>query len=480
MSGLRASFRDPSGKCFLVGGRVLRVLDSAAGPVCEDFLQTEGAREWTEKGRLVGSRRLVEAEQRELLSDFDFSDEGFTAAGVWEHERIPFASYPYEWAPEMLWEAGSLTLEMARRSLAEGYGLKDATPYNILFRGCRAVFIDLPSFERRSPGDPTWRPYAQFVRTFLLPLLATRLWGVKLADIFITHRDGLEPEEVYRWSSFRQRLLPPLLTVVSIPTWLGGKARSQGPALYQTRELADSEKARFILDSLLKQLERQMTGLRPAARPNSSWSNYMATHSYDGTAFAEKVSFVENCLREFRPKRVLDLGANTGHFSFLAAKQGAEVVAVELDSECAGQIWRQAQRENLNVLPLVMDIGRPSPALGWNNRECPSFLERATGQFDTVIMLAIIHHLLVTERIPLDEILRMAATLTRSTAIIEYVAPQDEMFRQLTRGRDDLHGSLNETVFERACGKYFEILQVLPVPGTKRRLYALKKKGGSI
>ena len=59
-------------------------------------------------------------------------------AGVWEHERIPFPSFPYEWPPEMLEAAGSLTLDLAEAALEEGFGLKDATPYNVLFRGAAA------------------------------------------------------------------------------------------------------------------------------------------------------------------------------------------------------------------------------------------------------------------------------------------------------------------------------------------------------
>ena len=168
----------------------------------------------------------------------------------------------------------------------------------------------------------------------------------------------------------------------------------------------------------------------------------MATHSYDDPAFAAKEKFVNEALREFKPARVLDAGANTGHFSALAAQAGAEVVAVDLDAACAGAIWRRAREQKLNILPLVVNLARPSPALGWRNSECPSFLDRATGAFDGVLMLALIHHLLVTERIPLEEILRLAHDVTNSLLVIEFVDPKDDMFRRLTRGRENLHAAL--------------------------------------
>jgi SAM-dependent methyltransferase len=202
----------------------------------------------------------------------------------------------------------------------------------------------------------------------------------------------------------------------------------------------------------------------------------MGSHSYSEEAFVTKERFVEAVLREVKPRRVLDIGANTGHFSLLAAKAGAQVLAIDLDPACVGAIWQQAHREKADILPLVIDLGRPSPAIGWRNGECPSFLERVEGRFDCVLMLALVHHLLVTERIPLEEILCLAAKLTTSWLVIEFIAPDDAMFQQLTRGREHLHAGLSEAEFEQACAAYFEIVRSQSLPGTRRRLYALKRK----
>ena len=131
-----------------------------------------------------------------------------------------------------------------------------------------------------------------------------------------------------------------------------------------------------------------MNSLRPAARKQSTWSDYMETHSYDDPAFAAKEKFVREALAEFKPGRVLDAGANTGHFSEMAAQDGAAVVAIDLDEVCVGEIWRRAREKKLNILPLVVNLARPTPAAGWRNQECPSFLDRARGSFDGVLMIA--------------------------------------------------------------------------------------------
>ena len=486
------SFRDPAGCCCFFNQRVLRFVAASAIPEFEDFLQTNCARQFIAGKKFVSTRRLNEDEAAtlraspELLPVFNAQPIG----AVFEHERIPFPSYPHEWPPEMLWAAGRLTVELAQAALADGFGLKDATPHNILFRGSEPVFVDALSFERRHPGDPIWKPHAQFVRTFLLPLLANRRWGLPLAEIFMTRRDGLEPEDVYRFCGPLEKFKPRLLSLVSIPTWLSRRASPDNQKIYQPHLLANPEKARFILESLFRRLERTLDSLRPAAQNKSAWSDYMATHSYDDPAFAAKEKFVSGALREFKPARVLDAGANTGHFSARAAQAGAEVVAIDLDAACAGAIWRRVREQKLNILPLVVNLARPSPALGWRNGECPSFLDRATGlhrdgaassapagAFDGVLMLALIHHLLVTERIPLEEILRLAYDVTNSLLVIEFIDPKDEMFRRLTRGREHLHAALDVKMFEQACTPYFEIVRSLALPGTQRRMYCLKRRG---
>ena len=84
--------------------------------------------------------------------------------------------------------------------------------------------------------------------------------------------------------------------------------------------------------------------------------------------------------------------------------------------------------------------------------------------------------MLVTERIPLPYILEMASELTTSLAVIEFVAPEDPLFRRLVRGREELYRDLNHTVFENVAGRFFNIIRMQHEEGTTRWLYALRKK----
>ncbi len=454
---------------------MLRLVSEAAGSDVRSFLTSRAAAKLLAEGRVVSSRVLTSDEGAAISRETTFP-----AALVLEHDRVPFPSYPYEWPPEMVYQAGRLTLDIAELLLPEAIGLKDATPYNILFRGPRPVFVDILSFERRDPHDATWLPYAQFVRTFVLPLLANKHFGIPLRQVFLANREGLEPEDVYRLCGVLRRLLPPFLTLVALPTWLGASRRDEDPSIYVPKRAKTPEQAAFILRHVLSHLRRLLSAAVPRASARSAWSGYATEETRTVDQLNPKLAFVEAVLEEFRPAAVLDLGCNTGYASTLAARAGARVVAVDYDPVSVGRAWREAMAEKLDVLPLVMDVTRPSPSIGWRNGECLAFLQRVVGQFDAVLMLALIHHMLVTERIPLEEIIDFAADVTTNVAVIEYVPPEDALFRRLTRGRERLFEELNVDVFEATCLRRFDILRSGPVGNTARRLYLLQRRGSRV
>ena len=426
-------------------------------------------------GRFVGSRELSQSEVTELMqvSSVQAFALNATAPVFVEHDPIPFPSFPYEWPPEMLHAAGSLTLELCEALVDEGAGLKDATPYNVLFRGAQPVFVDVLSVEKRRPDDPVWLAYAQFLRTFLLPLLASRRWRTPLSEVFLAHRDGLQTADVYRRCGVFERFRPGVLGLVSLPTWLESRRSGDENSIYRPRSVSSQEQARFILRSTFRGLRKKLEALKPVAL-HSTWSEYAATNTYSDLEASRKQEFVASVMQKLGPKRVLDIGCNTGVYSILAAKNGASVVALDCDDASVGALFRTAAQEKLSILPLVVDIARPTPGIGWNNAEHASFLSRAAGQFDAVFMLALVHHLLVTERVPLPSILDLAAALTNDILVIEYVGRSDSMFKKIVRGREALHEDFPRDLFERECKRQFNIIESTQVQAD-RWLYLLRR-----
>lgn len=479
---MTTSLRDPGGNVCLIDERVIRIVNPDGLADLHAFLNSDVSNRFFQSQKLVSTHFLNEKATAQLLEHREIRRifEKSPGASLVEHERVEFPSFPYEWPAEMLHAAGALTLEFAEQLLDEGLGLKDASPYNVLFQGPNPVFIDLLSFEPRQPTDPTWLPLAQFVRTFLLPLLVNKEFGLSLSQLLTTHRDGIEPEQVFSLLTTTQKFSRKFFSLVSLPVWLA-RGRSQNESkIYRKRTVADPAKATFILKQVLRNARRHLTKVAPKADRTSTWSAYMQHNNYSEDYFPAKQSFVKEVMEKYRPRRVLDVGCNTGHFSAIAAKSGASVVAIDYDAVVVGQVWDRAKSEDLDILPLVVNIARPTPSTGWRNSECPSFLDRARGSFEGVLMLGVIHHLLVSERIPLDEIMSLAADLTNDLLVVEFVAPQDPMFRKITRGRDHLFSALTREVFEQTSRKHFEIARCERLDQTDRWLYLMKKRGALI
>jgi len=471
---VRASFRDPAGKLLRIEQRIVRIVENSASPHLAAFLSSKTAAQFSGSGRLVNSHYVEPDEARRILFALNGHVSDEVPATVVEHELIPFPSFPYEWPPEMLAAAGNLTLDIAEGLLEEGLGLKDASPYNVLFRGPRPVFIDVLSAECRQPDDPTWLPYAQFVRMFVLPLLVYRFCGVPTSLYLAGRGDGIEPEEVYRLLSFFDRLRNPALVHVTLPTWLAKIRDPEDMSIYRRKSLRKHTEVQFVLRSIFRSLRSSLTSLEPR-QSTSRWTDYAQSHSYAPGAFEAKRGFVEKALTDFPAARVLDAGCNTGFFSAIAARTGSSVVAIDSDAPVVGMLWRNALRDGLDILPLVVNMARPSPAVGWRNQEWPSFLERSHNRFDAVLMLALIHHLTATEGIPVSEIFRMAKDLTRRYLLIEYIDPSDPMFKKLVRGRETLFASLSRQAFEASANRFFDIVrsqQLTP----ERHLYVMVKR----
>ena len=375
----------------------------------------------------------------------------------------------------MLRAAAEMTLELAGAVKREGFTLKDATPYNLIFDGCRPVFVDLLSFRRGDARESLWQPYAQFVRTFILPLLCCRHFGLRLDELLLSHRDGIEPERLWELCPTYRLLFPPFLSSVTLPVLLSRGEGASGEK-YRPRHARDEQEAAFLLDSLFKRAGRLVRCAGKLRRRSAGVQYMVSGHPYTPDELAAKERFIGSVLSRSQPHYILDIGCNTGHFSLIAARAGARVVAIDRDQAAIDELWRTASQAAPTILPLVVDIGRPPGACGWRNSECSAFLDRARGRFDCVWMLAVLHHLLVNERVPLVAILQLVADLTTRWAVVEYVDPKDSNFQQIARGRDALHRDVTRDNFESAAGRLFAIADAADLTAT-RRIYLLEKKG---
>lgn len=443
------TFRDPAGSLYLEDDFAVRTIHASAREQVLDFVSSPFCSRLQDRGDMVAITINNTPAGLRLL-----------------HPKVPVPTYPWEWTPSQWLAAAELTLSLCEEALSEGWILKDATPLNILFVGSRPVLVDVLSFE---PWDPApkdhpshiWLAYGQYVRTFLLPLLMNKLlsWPLELS---MFKRDGYEPLDLYKALSPAQRFSPAAFWPVTLPAWLdkGDTAKSRPRPRPAHRQ---PELALHLLKKTLADLRKRTRRAMPA-HEGSEWDNYTAslTH-YTAQESAQKMDWVAKVLEDLKPARVLDIGANTGVFSALAAGKGARVIALERDAAAAESLYRMSRKSGHSIQTIHSDLSRPTPAMGWENRETSTLFHRLDAQSDLVLMLAVIHHLILMEQIPISAILDLAFRLTWRYLVIEWVPVSDPMFQSLMRGRDDLYASLTEADLLSACEGRFHTLRRQPL-----------------
>lgn len=459
IEGKKVSFRDPSGSLYLGSEKVTRIVKRRGMPDLQSLFVSPTFKKHVTQTNIIASHTINQTDHCLTL----------------EHPKVFFPSYPNEWVPEMLADAASLTLQLAEEFLHEGMGLKDATPRNILFKGATPIFVDVLSFEKRHPNDATWRPFEQFCKTFLYPLIAHQALGTSLQATFANDFNGILPQDLLRQLHPLQRFHPRYFSLVTVPGILASmteKAKQKGNL---NRFTSSKEEARFVLKILLKHLRRGLERVCPSSLSSSHWKSYVDQNCpYSQKELGIKKNAIEQFLTKQTKNTVLDLGANTGTFSVLAAKTGKKVVSVEADTASVSALYAQAKAKQLDILPLHMDLLNPSPARGWNGAETFSFFERAGDSFDTVMMLALIHHLM-GDGIALSDIFDFAARITTKNLIMEYIPTSDQNYKNIIAKRGDAVPQPSQEEFEATALQHFLLKHKVPVSESGRALYFFEK-----
>jgi hypothetical protein len=450
-----ASFRDPSGFLFWHEGRLYRQVNE---PYRENFelLITSGL-----YGKLTAAGLLVEHEEAGL----DLA-RAPGACRVIRPVLVPFISYPYEWCFSQLQDAALHTLKVQKIALEYGMSLKDASAYNVQFVHGRPLLIDTLSFEKYPEGRP-WVAYRQFCQHFLAPLALTAYRDARLNQLSKLHLDGVPLDLASRLLPARTRAKFSLLSHIHL------HARSQ--KRYENRPVRTAERrmSRFSLLALLNSLEGGVAKLR--WRPSGSeWADYYGHTNYSDRAEEFKKRRLDEFLQALTPRQVWDIGANTGIYSRIASGRGIPTVALDIDPAAVEKNYRQCRREqNAFLMPLVGDITNPSPGIGWENRERTPLLER--GPADVVLALALIHHLAISNNLPLGRIADFFSRFCRSL-VVEFIPKSDSQVRHLLATREDIFPDYHAEGFEREFGRYFIIERREAIPESQRILYVMRSQ----
>jgi ribosomal protein L11 methylase PrmA len=448
------SFRDPGGRIFTSGDRILRAVMPSAAPAFELAWQSGVLDRLVEEDRLVGFASVSDIEAVPQLRD---------ASHVLEHPAVPFISHPYEWSFSLLKAAALFHLDLQIDLLRDGFTLSDATAYNVQFDGVRPQFIDHLSVRPYIEGE-VWAGHRQFCMQFLNPLLMWDALGLTPNHWFRGTLEGVAPEDLARMLPLRKKLDWTVLTHVVAQAAMQNRKVKAGTPKAEKRGVTLPKHA---FEGMLHGLRRSIAGMRNKAH-TTVWGDYAGRNSYRADDALMKAQFVAEMTRAVRPKMMYDLGCNSGDYSVAALENGAgRVVGFDFDHGALELAYSRAQADNLAFLPLWLDAANPSPSQGWAQAERKGLAGRA--QPDAMVALAFIHHIAIGRNVPLDMATDWLVDMA-PVGIIEFPHKEDPMVQTLLAQREDIFPNYGNDQFRELLGQRARIVRTIDVLPT-RTLY---------
>lgn len=446
-----ASFRDPSGYVYYEDGKVFRKINECYISTY-DYLMSSGLYD-----RLLEEELIIKHKEVKRTDNFV----------ILEVEKVPFISYSYEWCFSQYKDAALLTLKINKIALEYGMILKDASVYNVQFINSKPVFIDTLSFDMYEEGMP-WGAYGQFTRHFIAPLLLMNFVDDRMNCLLKNYIDGV-----------------PLDLTESILKKRGGFFAKQH-IIWQNKAIkkhnVDGRKSSIKVNVSKKSLlninvmiQNQIEALR-GKKVNTEWDEYYSNTNYSSIADDEKKSIVLDYVKKLKIMNsdfAIDMGANDGKYSRLIREYFNTVISMDIDNNAVSRNYEVANQNNENILPLVFDFNNPSPSIGFACKERESLGERCSAKL--VMALALIHHIAISNNVPLDKIAEWFSKIGEYL-IIEFVPKNDSQVKLLLKTRRDIFDMYTKETFEKNFSNYFDILEINKVLDSERIIYLMKVK----
>lgn len=452
-----SSYRDPDGFVYFQNGKIYRQVNKS---YASDYSLLNDSRLYK---KLVEENLLIPHKEVKVPVNSN-------AHKLLQPKLIPFVSYPYEWSFSQLKDAALLTLKIQKIALAHGMSLKDATSFNVQFLEGKPIFVDTLSFEKYQPGAP-WVAYRQFCEQFLAPLALYSYRDVRVGTILQAHAGSIPLGLAVKLLPATARVKPGLLFHIFFHANSQKKYNEAAIHKKPSRKINKS-----AITAIIGSLESAVNSLKLKV-DKTIWTNYYDPDdrdSYIEESLAKKKELVSKYLDLAKPKTLWDIGANTGVYSEIAAGKNISTISLDSDHTVIEQNYLKIKKQNEKyILPLWVDIVNPTPAVGWENRERESFLNRPTP--DAVLALALIHHLAISNNLPLSKLADLFAKIC-DYLIIEFIHKEDYRVKLLLQSREDIFQDYNQKTFEEEFAKFFKTIKKTQISRSKRTLYLFKKK----
>lgn len=412
---------DPSGRVFHYEGRVFRAISYEYANIYRTFLEADFIQDVFDSG-------LIET----WISEIEL--EGFDL--VVEHRKVPALSSWAEWCSLMIQDATATVCRVNFQLCKHGYVMKDAQPGNVQFIYGKAYWIDFGSIVPLSHHHTTFA-FDEFRYHSLLPLYLLSKGYPNLArkiyqEVGKGYLKGLSTRMPFR-------LFPPKYSVIK------RKARD-GKTLAALGDLLE-----YIEGLDVQPLESLWTGYGQGGMPPPD----------KPSQFNEKATSVFHLLKRLPPGTLLDIAGNKGWYGELAASMGHQVISFDIDDASVCNLYQRVKEKALPILPLTLDFLYPTPPYSIGLGKASS-LERLRS--DTVLALAIVHHLVFKHNVYFEPIIEIISQYSREYAVIEFVPPEDRYVSEWFSPRYSWYSLENFVIALRRHFKVIEIHDSWPEP----------------
>jgi predicted nicotinamide N-methyase len=381
--------------------------------------------------------------------------------------QITFQSYPYEWSYTQWRKAILAFLQINQLALEHGMILKDATPFNFFLSGGKAVLLDTSSFIFYKTGDP-WLAYRQFCEEFLAPFALMHYNGAIWGRLYQSQLRGMPLAFVSKELPFKSKLNLTCLLHLHLHSGFQNNPK-------QEKQTGKGTHTREKIRTLLNMIQSTASSWKTCFTYKPVWVDYYDKDIASNEYLKDKKKTVEQWLAEAQPDTVIDLGANTGMFSLIAANHAKHVIALEYDDTCVDRIENDITQKKIGTLTaLVGDLTEVSPALGLLNQEYLSLISRARSEM--AMGLALIHHLCIAKNLSMEHVAEMMTQFSTKYAIVEFIPKEDSKVQFLLKDRADIFSGYNERHFVACFEKWFDVKGSHECSQSKRTLYFFRKR----
>lgn len=406
--------RDNVGRVFYLEGRVFRAINTDS----------------VNKVRKILSCGLIDELVKERLfpktTETNYKLNGYGL--VLEHQKINCLTYPYEWSFYMLKDAALTILKVNLIAKKYDYQIKDGHGFNIMFDYATPMFVDLGSFVEIDDNYNGWSVYESFIRHLYYPL---RIWAggngyiaqriLSYTNEYLSHSSYyLYRNPIYRMFNISkiQGLLKIWFKYKQLTIYPSELIKIKRPGLIG--KLLVFFKEMNLLPFRVPDISHLYNKVEKISKKQTftQWGKYHDQFRNDGRLLGSSPRFdrIIEIIKKYDMESVLEIGGNQGHFSRLLLERTGlkNVICTDYDENAVDQMYRIARSENIKLNPVLMNFMYPT----FVNND-PTTYERFKS--DAVIALAITHHLILTQQIPIDNIFAEISKYAKRYVFIEFM-----------------------------------------------------------